>query len=123
MPKYVVDLDRNTEYTDTNGVVWWGSNYRASGTVLDLYKPLEGMYVNGITITEVFRNGSIIQAYVETDMVEMEGLYLSPRISCNVEFDNVISVEYEATALDSVCIIPLYSVEGLRGFRLVEEKV
>lgn len=121
MAKYVVDLCKTSEHTDTNGITWWSDKFLGTPNVLKLYKPLEGVEVcEGITIVTVFEKDGIIKAYVEADTDMITGKFLSPQITGCVKNGTVVSVDYNKTTLCEVPLSENYATDGLKGFRLVE---
>ena len=113
---FVCDIDKEETYVDSNGVTWWGSKYQGQCNVLKLYKPLEGVVVQGIEVVSVFKEDKIIKVKVSCDE-DLTGLYLCPKIVGTLDDDkHITEVSYNRTTLDVVPLSENFSVEGLKGF-------
>lgn len=119
---YVVDIDKTTEYTDTNGVTWWSNQYKGDCNVLDVYKNLVGKGVAGI-------NGSFVSGVFEEDgkvclkvitSEDVSGYFINPCLKVELSEDKHIEWIYsESTTLENSLLHKDYAVEGLLPFREV----
>lgn len=121
MNKYIVDLCKQEEYLDSNGIVWWSNKYRGTPCVLSLYSRLIGQEHQGIKVVAAIKEGVWIKAIVESSE-DLTGLYLSTGLKAELTEDKYVeSVNYDSIHVLDVPICEVYVVPDAQPFKIYKE--
>ena len=115
---YIVDVDKQEDYTDGNSVTWWGHKYRGSPDVLKLYQKLEGKEKQGIKVVKAIKEGVWIKLVVECQE-DISGFYLNTGLKGILTEDNhVESIEYDSIHIVELPLSDNYAVPGAEPFKI-----
>lgn len=118
---YIVDVDKQSSYTDGNGITWWSHKYRGSPDVLKLYQRLEGEEKHGIKVVKAIKDGVWIKLVVECDE-DISGLYLNTGLKAELTEDNDIeSIEYDSIHIVDIPFSDNYAIGDAKPFKIYEE--
>lgn len=121
--RYLVDICKTKEYTDSNGVTWWSDKYQGGRSALEIFSNLKGKveWLENTWVVDVTQLDNKITLTVDC-IGDLSGYYFNPRMVCELSEDkHVKSINYDSITLEQG-LYEDYSVEGLLPCRLVEEK-
>lgn len=119
--RYIVDVCKQEEYTDLNGITWWSNKYRGTPDVFKLYQKLEGKEKHNIKVVKTIKDGIWIKLVVDCQE-DISGLYLSTGLKGTLTEDRHIeSIEYESIHIVELPLSDNYTVPDAKPFKIYNE--